>query len=115
MRTLWGRLKTLNSRAVFRPGGVARRADLTRTMFSTRKRRAGWLAALFAVATLAVLSFVNEENRGSADDAVRESLEIRQTIVDTQALLTDAETGQRGYLLTNDVAFLLPYERARRS
>ncbi|HEX2670973.1 MAG TPA: CHASE3 domain-containing protein, partial [Polyangiaceae bacterium] len=58
---------------------------------------------------------MNEQNRGAADDAVRESLEIRQTIVDTQALLTDAETGQRGFLLTNDVAFLLPYERARRS
>jgi|GEM_PF-2020421 len=84
-------------------------------MFSTRKRRAGWLAALFAVASLAVLSFVNEQNRGSADDAVRESLEIRQTIVDTQSLLTDAETGQRGFLLTNDAAFLLPYDRARRS
>jgi len=83
-------------------------------MFSTRKRRAGWLAALFAVASLAVLSFVHEENRGSADDAVMESLEIRQAIADTQSLLVDSETGQRGFLLTNDEAFLYPYERARR-
>jgi diguanylate cyclase (GGDEF)-like protein/PAS domain S-box-containing protein len=82
-------------------------------MFSTRKRRAGWLAALFGVACLAVLSFIHEENRGFADDAVRESLEIRQTIADTQSLLTDAETGQRGFLLSNDEAFLYPYERAR--
>src|SRR6478736_4636117 len=113
MRTLWGRLKTLNSRAVLRPRGVARRVDLTRTMFSTRKRRAGWLAALFAVASLAMLSFVHEENRGSADDAVMESLEIRQAIADTQSLLVDSETGQRSFLLTNDEAFLYPYERAR--
>lgn len=82
-------------------------------MFSTRRRRAGWLAALFAAACLAVLSFVHEEDRGSADDALMESREIRQTIVDTQSLLTDAETGQRGFLLTNDAAFLAPYERAR--
>jgi len=70
---------------------------------------------MVAVASLAVFSFVHEENRGSADDAVMESREIRQTIADTQSLLTDAETGQRGFLLTSDVAFLAPYERARLS
>src|SRR6478752_10601626 len=84
-------------------------------MFSTRRRRAGWLMALVAVASVAVLSFVYEENRGSADDAVMESREIRQMIADTQSLLTDAETGQRGFLLTNDAAFLAPYEHARLS
>jgi signal transduction histidine kinase len=41
----------------------------------------------------------------------------RQTIIATESVLStlkDAETGERGYLLTNDPAFLEPYEDAER-
>jgi signal transduction histidine kinase len=37
----------------------------------------------------------------------------RSALVDLRSLLQDAETGQRGFLLTSDVAYLSPYEEAR--
>ena len=39
-------------------------------------------------------------------------LEIKQNLVDLRATLTDAENGQRGYLLSGDARYLEPYERA---
>jgi signal transduction histidine kinase len=63
------------------------------------------MAAAFAVAVLVVRS--NE-----ADQLVTHSFEVEQT---GQALLGDlqaAETGQRDYLLTNDRAYLKPFDNA---
>src|SRR5271165_657566 len=37
---------------------------------------------------------------------------IRTATVDLMSLVQDAETGQRGYLLTHDEAYLAPYARA---
>jgi len=42
------------------------------------------------------------------------ALEQRLIIGDTLSALQDAETGQRGYLLTGDLAYLVPYEQAKR-
>jgi signal transduction histidine kinase len=63
------------------------------------------MAAAFAVAVLVVRS--NE-----ADMLVERSFEVEQS---GQALLGDlqaAETGQRGYLLTQDAAYLKPFDNA---
>src|SRR5690242_14542420 len=37
----------------------------------------------------------------------------RSALVDLRSLLQDAETGQRGYLLTSEAAYLAPYDDAR--
>lgn len=42
------------------------------------------------------------------------SLAHLEAVSELAAILTDAETGQRGYLLTGDEAYLAPYEEARR-
>ena len=39
----------------------------------------------------------------------------RTAIIDLQNLILDAETGQRGYLLTGNSAYLKPYLEARRN
>ena len=51
--------------------------------------------------------------RQQGDDALlRHALEVEVDLGDLQVALLDAEAGQRGYLLTGDVAFLTPYRRA---
>src|ERR1700761_9229743 len=37
----------------------------------------------------------------------------RSALVDLRSLLQDAETGQRGFLLTSETAYLAPYDEAR--
>lgn len=53
--------------------------------------------------------------RGIANAAVQRILDIELRLSGVLSLLQDAETGQRGYLLTGDEAYLQPYEAARRS
>jgi two-component sensor histidine kinase len=48
-----------------------------------------------------------------ADEQIREHFENVLALRRTQALLVDAETGQRGFLLTGHRDFLAPYSRAR--
>src|SRR5882762_658409 len=47
-----------------------------------------------------------------AADARKHSHEVLRTLNETLARLVDAETGQRGYLLTGDEAYLEPYREA---
>src|SRR6188768_47669 len=50
----------------------------------------------------------------ATSDAVVRAKEIELDYERLLSALRDAETGQRGYLLTNDVAYLQPYEAALR-
>ncbi len=59
----------------------------------------------------AVLWFVASEQADA--QAMRRSLEVESELVGMMSTLTDAETGQRGYLLTGDAAYLEPYRKAR--
>ncbi len=73
------------------------------------------LAALIALALIIVL-IAALANRATADRdaAQRWEAQTYQTMLTGQRLLSamqDAEAGQRGYLLTNDPAYLEPYER----
>jgi methyl-accepting chemotaxis protein len=75
------------------------------------------LAAVVVIGLLAYAStgrledagaFVIERNR-----AVAHTHEVLATLEELLSLLKDAETGQRGYLLTGEAAYLAPYEEAR--
>lgn len=83
-------------------------------MLSTRRRQVAWLAALLALAGVAGLTVSRELRLSVADEAVITALTVRQATADTLSLLKDAETGQRGFLLTRDESFLGPYAKARR-
>ena len=55
--------------------------------------------------------WLTQRSEGYFADVVA-SRQVRSRAADVLALIQDAETGQRGYLLTNDEAFLAPYKTA---
>ena len=73
------------------------------------------------VAALAILAFAGWESHrdtvrvAEAASARKQSYEVQRMIDETSARLVDAETGQRGYLLTGNEAYLEPYRGAIRS
>ena len=66
--------------------------------------------ALLAVACVGAVWFTDQQQRSAA--WARHSLEVETRIAAVLSLLQDAETGQRGYLLTQRPEFLQPYQRA---
>jgi two-component sensor histidine kinase len=69
----------------------------------------GFALLLLAALTAAWLAFAGR----AAFDRVALSLSIRQSVAVLLSTLQDAETGQRGFLLTGDEAYLAPYARAQ--
>jgi CHASE3 domain sensor protein len=73
------------------------------------------LAGLFASTLIWCWSGGNRTGKlrefGEASEARKHSHEVLMTINETEARLVDAETGQRGYLLTGDPAYLAPYRK----
>ena len=72
----------------------------------------GLVAAIFIVAAAGLLSYRDwREYEGNARSAAEARGRIRNT-EELLSLLKDAETGQRGYLLTGDEAYLAPYQES---
>lgn len=71
------------------------------------------LASLVAVALLAALSYHSLQTLVSLTDARKQVRESLLRLERTLSLLKDAETGQRGFLLTGEDDFLEPYRAAR--
>lgn len=73
---------------------------------------------LLAAGAAAFVATAIGEHRSVAElvqrsEARAHALEAQLLLRRTGALLVDLETGQRGFLITGDAAFLEPYERAR--
>lgn len=83
-------------------------------MLSTRRRQIAWLATLAALASVVGFAVSREQRYAAADNAVVTSMTVRLATAETLSLIKDAETGQRGFLLTKDESFLAPYAKARR-
>src|SRR5258708_8090795 len=66
----------------------------------------GFLIGLFLLAT-AGQSRLNRD-----DERVHDSQLRQQALSEFVALMTDAESGQRGYLLTGESSYLQPYTEA---
>jgi signal transduction histidine kinase len=69
----------------------------------------GFLLLLVACG-LAVLASINSQR---AYDLVNKSMRIQNAVGELYGEMRDAETGQRGYLLTGDPEYLQPYTQAR--
>ena len=67
------------------------------------------LALLLSVIAASFLLGVREQ---AEQDAVKRSLEVQLHLSRVLSLVQDAETGQRGYLLTHNEAYLDPYNAA---
>nr|WP_307735661.1 diguanylate cyclase [Massilia pinisoli] len=73
-----------------------------------------WLAAviLLIVACLAALPFVSSREADSTMVALKNVSDKAHAYDHLLDLLKDAETGQRGYVITGDASFLAPYDSA---
>ncbi|WP_374566648.1 response regulator [Ideonella sp.] len=73
----------------------------------------GFGVAIFAVLLISLFSYQADRSRSEAAQAVSQALEMIQQVQSISSSLKDAETGQRGYLLTGAEQYLQPYESAR--
>ena len=71
--------------------------------------------AVLAVIAIAVFSVRALNERTAAADSITHTMQVIEQIQNTISTLKDAETGQRGYLLTGSEDYLLPYTNARAS
>ncbi len=95
-------------------GSMSAKAAPAAGMFPRRDRLVcamAVVAALLLLATglLTLRAFTAIRATNRVDDEVRTAQFVSESFV---AALTDAETGQRGYLLTGDPAYLQPYNAA---
>ncbi|WCM94127.1 response regulator [Acidovorax sp. NCPPB 2350] len=75
----------------------------------------GFVLAALATAVIALFTYQSQQGRW---DAVRRINAAVESIVQMQyvlSILKDAETGQRGYLLTGEARYLSPYDTAQAS
>src|SRR5690242_8622402 len=81
---------------------------------SDRLRAAALGIALLLVAFISALSYLNLQNEIDASRLVRHSQEIINEIGGLTSAIDDAESNQRGYLLTGDKSFHESYDRSIR-
>jgi methyl-accepting chemotaxis protein len=61
---------------------------------------------------IAALAFQSVGSVRASSDQVDHTYQVLQTIERVSSSLKDAETGQRGFLITGKQAYLAPYEQA---
>jgi len=76
------------------------------------RTQAGFVAATLAVFLIAFLSYRSFQQRAEGARLVSHTLEITARLEVILSTFQDAETGQRGFLLTGDEHYLEPYDRA---
>ncbi|MGD9635886.1 MAG: CHASE3 domain-containing protein [Pirellulales bacterium] len=82
-------------------------------------RRAGysvwvWLvfaATVLVIAVLGIVTYQNTTKLLSTDQLVAQTYHAREVAESMLSALSDAETGERGFLLTGDEKYLAPYDR----
>jgi signal transduction histidine kinase len=75
-------------------------------------RQIAFWCAMAAIWAFGAFSYVNTRVLVATNDGVEHAHEVRFQAEHLLGLLRDAETGQRGYLITGDVNFLEPYRTA---
>jgi PAS domain S-box-containing protein len=76
------------------------------------KTSLGFAIALLLIALVGFIAFQNSRNFIETNQLVIHTREVRQELETTLSTILDAETGQRGYLLTSDEGYLDPYTLA---
>ena len=77
------------------------------------KSLAGFLLAVVAVLIVAVLSYQSLQTTVTTSQNLAKTIEVLAQLDGLLSTLKDAETGQRGYLLTDKDAYLEPYTDAK--
>ena len=74
---------------------------------------AGLIVSVLAVALIGLFTFRSLQTREEAVERVTHTLQVIERLETLQSNTKDAETGQRGYLLTGEERYLEPYTTAR--
>ena len=77
-----------------------------------KTKRAVWGLIFLLVTAVAGLSYASGGRYLAASRAVEQALAVQSAIDRVLSLLKDAETSQRGYVLTGDAQFLAPHQAA---
>ncbi len=77
-----------------------------------KRLAAGFALAGLTLIVIGTISYRNTYNLIDNDNWVSHSHQVRTEFADLISRLTDAETGQRGFLLTDDESYLQPYQAA---
>lgn len=77
-----------------------------------RQIAVGFAIAALIVVVLAVVGLQSAQRLVENDRMLQHTLLVRRDLADLLSLLKDAETGQRGYVITGDDTFLEPYTKA---
>ena len=79
-------------------------------------RRPLWILAfacvLIAILAIGFVSYTEMSVLANSSARVQRSYDVLQTLHDLNTALTDTETNQRGFLLTQDASYLLQYDAA---
>jgi len=104
-------LLTCGSRTVRNRRGAVPDEDL----FTVHQKMAlGFVAALFAMAVIGIVCLASLHSLVTSNEATGHSHQVLESTLRLSVRLSDAETGERGYLLTGNEAFLEPYHNAVR-
>jgi signal transduction histidine kinase/DNA-binding response OmpR family regulator/CHASE3 domain sensor protein len=76
------------------------------------KLQLGFGVSVLILFISSVLSYISIQKLIEANIAIKNTNEIRLDLENVLSYLKDAETGQRGYILTHDNEFLAPYKGA---
>jgi signal transduction histidine kinase len=74
-----------------------------------RRTAAGFGLAVVAIVLVSLATALGARERARAGESVAHSFQVIQSISTVLSTLRDAETGQRGYLLTHDARYLEPF------
>ena len=73
----------------------------------------GFLLAVVAVVIIALLSYQSLQGTANTARNLMQSVEVLRRLQALLSTLKDAETGQRGFLLTGEESYLIPYTDAK--
>ncbi|MEP7352586.1 MAG: CHASE3 domain-containing protein [Acidobacteriota bacterium] len=76
---------------------------------------AGYGLTLLVVGVVGVIAYRSTNELIDSSDARKHSFRVKETLVSVLSTLKDAETGQRGFLLTGEERYLEPYNAALKS
>lgn len=77
-----------------------------------RNLRVGYGFSIFILLIVGTISYLSLTSMLASNRAVSHSSEVMQKLENLLSVMKDAETGQRGYLLSGQVEFLQPYRGA---
>lgn len=86
---------------------------MNRAMTIQRQLMLGFSIGPAILAIICMIIYVDTQGMIAKRELSRHSYDVLLSIGTVQVGLTDLETGQRGYVLTGDSAYLQPYEAAR--